>query len=110
MNLPEPIPSRVVTAHRRHHGRQPIATCWHCQRAYAMCLSKITYDTREAGAAVALEINLRDGLGNPVVQYPCDWGSKERPHWHIAHATKRIQRKRARRQHTLWVRAQEAAS
>lgn len=103
MNLPDVIPSRAATHHRRaSHGRQPIQECWRCQRSYAMCRSKITYPSRAEGEAVAAEINQRENYVNPVTQYPCDWGTKELPHWHVAHCRNSTDLKRQRRLWRRW--------
>lgn len=98
MNLPDPLPTRVVNAHRRHHGPWPVEGCWHCQRGYALCLSKITYAERDAADVHVLEINVRQDWTEPVMRYPCDWGSADQPHWHVAHCKTTTDFKRARRQ------------
>jgi hypothetical protein len=36
------------------------------------------------------------------VTYPCDWGSAEEPHWHVAHCKKSRDFKRARRAERRW--------
>jgi hypothetical protein len=112
VNLPALIPSRAQRNHTRGHGRHPIEGCWRCQRDYAKCVTKITYLTRQDGEAVAAEINQANGWTEPVKQYPCDWGTKERPHWHIGHVRGGQDLKRARRQWRLWVASndQKAAS
>lgn len=98
MRLPDPLPSRVVTAHRRHHDdRRPVDECWHCTRGRAMCLSKVTYHDNDEAQEVVVEINRREGWADPVMRYPCDWGSWERPHWHICHCRTTRDLKRARR-------------
>lgn len=102
MNLPEVIPKRAATHHRYRHWSAPITECWTCQRRYAQCITKRTYDTRAEAEAVAAEINRRENYVNPVTQYPCDFGSKEQPHWHLAHCRTSTELKRQRRLWRRW--------
>lgn len=95
--LDEP-PAKAASVHKRRHGRHPIATCWKCERELARCRSKVTFETREAVDATVDEINEAEHYAEPVMRYPCAWG----PHWHVAHARFRFDRKRARRAERRW--------
>lgn len=101
MSEPDP-PTRAVSVHKRRHGRHPMATCWHCQRELARCRSKIMFTVRQDADAAVDSLNERENYESPVMRYPCDWGTKEQPHWHMAHARFTADVKRARKAERKW--------
>lgn len=94
--MTRPAPPDVY--HRRnHHGE--FDTCWDCQRARAICRSKIPFDTVEAVDASVKELNEQRGYQRPVQRYPCRWC----PGWHMKTARKKHDVKRAEKQRRKWL-------
>lgn len=60
--------------HKRNHNQYVhMDECWRCQRAEAICWSKVFYATGSEAARAADTINEENDWERPLIGYNCSW-------------------------------------
>jgi hypothetical protein len=89
--------------HIKNHDRSVYSgDCWMCQRARALCRSKLRFPTREGVDAAVKALNEGTCYERPMVRYPCRWCLA----WHMKTARRPEELKRAEKARRKWLRGQ----
>jgi hypothetical protein len=80
--------------HAKGHGGLAFDGCWRCERARAICHSKLRYLTREAADAAVLRFNRQFGWAKQCTRYQCCWCKD----WHLTTSRTKVQLKRGEKQ------------
>jgi hypothetical protein len=88
-------PSSPEQWHAKNHNRVvSITNCWKCQRAKAVCHSKLRYWTREAADLAVNRFNQTFGWAKQCTRYRCRWCGD----WHLTTSRTKVQLKRGEKQ------------
>lgn len=90
----------IQRRHDRSHRPGPMDQCWHCQRARAICRTKIRFATWYEADEWVTEFNESRNYTDTVWRYYCEWCNG----WHMHRTKDKVSRlgvERARRQ---WLR------
>lgn len=102
MTDPVKLPKSPERYHEENHvrrGRGAFEDCWDCQRAKALCRSKLRFGSWEAADAHAKALNESRAYERPVVRYRCRWCLG----WHMATARGKVRTSRVEKQRRKWL-------
>lgn len=86
----------------RYHAKNHVfefENCWRCQRARAICRTKIRFDSWQEAEGWVREFNEQREFADCVTRYRCRWCGG----WHMTKANGPPSSKRAEKQRRKWL-------